>query len=44
MTRSGWHLISKHAKQLVQKILVIDPLKRLSISSILLHSWFKVRH
>lgn len=41
MTRSGWHLISKHAKQLVQKILVIDPLKRISISSILHHPWFK---
>jgi len=35
-----WNRISVHAKDLVKKLLVVDPDKRLSANDMLLHNWF----
>ncbi|KAF4074139.1 hypothetical protein AMELA_G00236090 [Ameiurus melas] len=37
--RSQWESVSAQAKDLVKKLLVVDPNKRLSISEALQHSW-----
>uniref|UniRef100_A0AAR2KDU9 Serine/threonine-protein kinase Chk2 n=1 Tax=Pygocentrus nattereri TaxID=42514 RepID=A0AAR2KDU9_PYGNA len=41
--RSQWQFVSSNAKDLVKKLLVVDPAKRLSISEALEHPWLKVR-
>jgi calcium-dependent protein kinase len=35
-----WNLVSEEAKDLISRLLVVDPLLRLSIPSALCHSWF----
>jgi len=35
-----WHDISREAKDLVQRILVANPLQRLSVDQVLSHKWF----
>ncbi|KAL6465147.1 hypothetical protein MHYP_G00252800 [Metynnis hypsauchen] len=39
--RSQWQSVSSNAKDLVKKLLVVDPAKRLSISKALEHPWLK---
>ncbi|KAI4881816.1 hypothetical protein NFI96_031873 [Prochilodus magdalenae] len=39
--RSQWHSVSNNAKDLVKKLLVVDPAKRLGISEALQHPWLK---
>jgi serine/threonine protein kinase len=39
LLRPVWHKISKEAKDLVKKMLVIDPTQRLSASEAMLHPW-----
>lgn len=34
-----WKKISKEAKDLIQRMLVVDPAQRLSASECLMHSW-----
>lgn len=36
-----WSGISKKAKELIQKMLTYDPTKRISVSDVLQHEWFK---
>eukprot|EP01106_Pelomyxa_sp_JSP_P017681 TRINITY_DN741_c0_g1_i8.p1 TRINITY_DN741_c0_g1~~TRINITY_DN741_c0_g1_i8.p1 ORF type:complete len:105 (+),score=22.14 TRINITY_DN741_c0_g1_i8:114-428(+) len=36
-----WNTISAEAKDLISKILVIDPAKRLTLQQILAHPWMK---
>ncbi|CAG9320845.1 unnamed protein product [Blepharisma stoltei] len=35
-----WTVISKHAKSLIQKLLVVNPHHRISIKNALIHPWF----
>ena len=40
MTGVGWDTISNEAKDLVSKLLVTDPSKRMPVKNILKHPWF----
>lgn len=41
----GWNSVSENAKDLVKKMLVVNPQHRITITDILKHSWLaKVKH
>ena len=41
MAGSEWSMISAEAKEIVNKMLVLDPKKRFSAKEVMEHPWFK---
>ena len=44
MDQTIWDQKSKEGKDLIQKMLVVDPDKRISAQDVLNHDWFKKTH
>lgn len=41
--KENWKYISAQAKDLISKMIEIDPKKRLSVKDAMLHPWFEIR-